>query len=227
MKKFFIIILTSLTFLLSAFTEKSNTSEKVLFGIDVSHYQGNIDYKSVKKSKHNIRFVIIRSTMGAARIDANFTKNFKDAKKNGFLVGAYHYYDPNESSILQAKHYLAVTNLKSGNIIPIVDLENLSTCQSTESLKNGLRKWLKIVEKSCGTKPIIYSGLSYYKKYLAEDFKDYPYWIASYSSRSSKSDVVKNAAIHQFSDKMKVAGIKGKVDGNKMKSQKVGSLVLK
>ena len=65
-----------------------------IYGIDVSEYQGVINWKSVSQINdgHQINFVIVRSTAGRNKRDRFFTSNFREAKKNNFIRGAYHYY---------------------------------------------------------------------------------------------------------------------------------------
>lgn len=201
-------------------------SSSVVFGIDVSTYQGNINWKKVKQDKHHIKFVIIRSTMGDNRRDGKFYTNVIGARAQGLIVGAYHYYDPNENSTKQANNYLNTVKLTKGDFIPIVDLEKLSNCQSTKKLKQGLLNWLKIVEKKYGVKPILYTGYDFCQKNLKE-FEKYPLWIAAYSNKKRKTKIVKNSEIHQFSEKVYIIGIKGPVDGNDIKKTKLPSLRLK
>lgn len=206
---------------------EAESSSSALFGIDVSHYQGHINWPKVKTSKHNVQFVLIRATMGSRRKDSLFERNCRGARKIGCIIGAYHYYDPNEPSAKQAANYLKAVKLQGGDIIPVVDLERLSKIQSTTDLKSGLKNWLDIVEKKYGVKPMIYTGYSFYQSYLAKDFAEYPLWVAAYSPKKKKSKIVVNSEIHQFSEKVKVPGIKGKVDGNHMKKSKINSVILK
>ena len=154
--------------------------------------------------------------MGDDRLDKNFVVNLREAKKFGLLVGTYHYYDPNENSSRQAKNYLSNSRQEENDILPVLDIEKLSRIQPKKRLLKGISNWLKIVEKETGYKPIIYTGLSFYKDYLAKDFADYPYWIASYSDHRNGDDVVLSANIHQFSESKWIKGLhkKTKIDVN-------------
>ena len=177
---------------------------------------------------HLIEFVIIRSSMGDDRKDAKFQSNFREAKARGFMVGAYHYYDPNEKSELQAKNFLETVRLEKGDFIPIVDIENISKVQTMAQLKIGLQKWLDIVEKHYGVRPMIYTGFSFYLTYLADEFSEYPLWIAAYTPSKRGHGVVLDSEIHQFTEKVRVSGIKGnKVDGNDIKKNDLPKLLLK
>lgn len=199
-----------------------------MFGIDVSQYQGDIDWNRVaSQRKHDIDFVIVRATMGSDREDKTFQKNFYSAKKY-FIVGAYHYYDPNENSTLQAENYLRKVKLQPGDFIPILDIERLSSIQSKTKLIEGVKNWMIIVEKEYGVKPILYTSLSFYHDYLEKDLSDYPIWIAAYSLEKRDHATVKAAEIHQFTEDVKIPGItENTVDGNDIRKAVLESLLIK
>jgi lysozyme len=187
------------------------------FGIDVSQYNGDIDWSMVKsqtKTKDPIKFVIIRSTVGTSK-DTKYQKNYKGAKEQGLVVGSYHYYRPNENSTKQFENFKAVVHLKKGDILPVVDIEALSSVQSFASLKVGLRNFVSLVEKEYGVTPIIYTKLDMWKK-ISSDFADCKVWIAAYSTHRRDDPIVKNAAIHQFTKEIRnIPGIPSKfVDGD-------------
>lgn len=189
------------------------------FGIDVSHYNGEIDWEEVKTQKKHreIKFVIVRVTAGT-RTDNKFQENFSEAKELGFVVGSYHYYDPNQNSTLQAENFITQTSLRKGDIRPVLDIEKLSRIQSNNNLRKGLKNWLTIVEKHYGVKPIIYTGVSFYEDYLMRHgFSGYPLWVAAYSPSKRQHQIVQDAEIHQFSERVRVPGITGYTDGNDAK----------
>lgn len=189
------------------------------FGIDISHYQGNINWEKVKKSHHPIEFVIARSTMGKNGRDKKYLENVRNAREKGYVVGAYHYYRPNEHSADQAKNFIKHTKLYSGDIIPVLDIENLPKVQSKARLREGLKNWLRIVERQYGVKPMIYTSQTYWEDYLRGcGFDGYPLWIAAYSSHRRQDQTVKDAHMHQFTEQVRISGISYPVDGNDLKS---------
>lgn len=201
----------------------------VIFGVDFSHYQGNVNWDKVStQTKHPIRFTIFRATMGDDRKDTTFHRNYVIAKQKGFIVGSYHYYDPNEAPMPQVTNYLSTidSNLRKGDFVPILDIEAEPKSISMDSLKKNLRLWLDVVEKKFGVKPILYTGLHFYKKHLSE-FAEYPLWVAAYSSNKRTDSVVCKAEIHQFTDKVKVPGIRGGIDGNDISFWTIPSLLMK
>jgi len=153
------------------------------FGIDISHYQGKINWDEVTKVQDSfpISFVFIRATAGSVKQDRKFKTNWKKSKQKGFIRGAYHYYRPNENSILQANNFINTVKLQKGDLPPVLDIEDVPRIQSIANLKLGLRKWLNKVEKHYGMKPIIYSGESFYNDHLYKDFSDYTCWVANYN----------------------------------------------
>ena len=183
-------------------------------GFDVSEYQGTIQWEQIQTVEDTfaLDFVFIRATAGKNRVDRQFATNWKQAKTKGFIRGAYHYYRPNENSIQQAELFIKTVQLQKGDFPPVLDIENLPKTQSIDSLKVGLKRWLKKVEAHYKVKPIIYSGERYYKDFLKEDFKEYTFWIANYNFfvEHIKDDWL----FWQFTEKGTVSGIEGPVDLN-------------
>jgi len=183
-------------------------------GIDVSEYQGKIDWTLVENIENDypIEFVLIRATAGNDRKDGQFKINWLGAKKNKVIRGAYHYYRPNENSLEQAALFIKTVQLKKGDLPPVLDIEKLPKGQSLDSLKIGLRRWLKAVEVHYKVKPIIYTGEKYYDDFLKEDFSDYLFWIANYNFYREK--IGEDWLFWQFTEKATISGIKGNVDVN-------------
>jgi lysozyme len=194
----------------------ADNTDKV-FGIDLSHYQQKNDIKcdslSIANQSVPIQFVVLRASMGDSGADKHFDHFWDQAKKNGLIRGAYHFYRGDEDHISQANNYLTAVQLTSGDFRPILDIEKISRFQSKEKLIANLKVWLKIVEQSYGEKPIIYTYYHYYNDYLREDFNDYPLWLANYNdvAEPSEKDPWK---IWQFSESGIVHGINTKVDLN-------------
>tara|TARA_B110000503_G_scaffold141373_1_gene234700 strand:+ start:1302 stop:2144 length:843 start_codon:yes stop_codon:yes gene_type:complete len=182
-------------------------------GIDVSQYQGNINWNDAMKIEGNyaIDFVIMRSTAGKDKIDLQFKNNWKKTKGK-FIRGAYHYYRPNENSLLQAENFIKTVTLVKGDLPPILDIEKLPRTQSLDSLKKGLRRWLVKIEQHYKVKPIIYSGESYYTDFLKEEFGDYSFWIANYSFW--KKEMNSEWLLWQFTERANVNGVDNYVDVN-------------
>ncbi|MFD0962589.1 glycoside hydrolase family 25 protein [Pseudofulvibacter geojedonensis] len=185
-----------------------------VYGIDVSHYQGKINWNKAFKIQDSfpISFVFVRATAGKDRVDRKFKRNWKQVKKKNIVRGAYHYYRPNENSLLQANNFINAVRLEKGDLPPVLDIEDIPRIQSIKNLKIGLKRWLNRVEKHYGVKPIIYSGESFYNDHLYKDFSEYTCWIANYNYYVENID--NDWDFWQFTDKGSVRGIKEYVDVN-------------
>ena len=183
-------------------------------GIDVSEYQGAIDWPAVNaiEEKFPIQFVFVRATVGNDRVDKAFDENWLGAKDRKIIRGAYHYYRPNENSLEQAALYIKTVRLYKGDLPPVLDIEKLPENQSVARLKIGLRRWLEAVESHYKVKPIIYTGEKYYDDFLKEEFSDYLFWIANYNFYREK--MKEDWLFWQFTEKGSVPGIIGNVDVN-------------
>jgi lysozyme len=198
----------------NAYKRKYIASYKI-HGIDISHHQGNIDWTKVvhPDSNKKIDFIFIRATVGT-RKDRKFKKNWREAKKYKFSVGAYHFYWPNRNSTIQANNFMSYVELAEGDFPPVIDIEKLPTIQSKKNWRKGIKNWISIVEKKYGVKPIIYTGDSFYTHYLKPDsyFANYPnLWIANYNNIKAPNH---KWDFWQYSDKVKVEGINELVDVN-------------
>lgn len=188
-----------------------------IYGIDVSKYQGIIDWDIlVKKRVHDLpTFVFIRSTAGIDNKDAQFDTNWTTLSNIDFIRrGAYHYYRPNENSTKQAQNFISNVTLRSGDLAPVLDIEVKSKVQSMDRLRTGLKNWLKIIEQHYNIRPIIYSSENFYKAHIQIDpeLSSYPTWIASYSTQNLTDRMTWD--IWQVSDKGSIEGINSKVDVN-------------
>jgi lysozyme len=181
-------------------------------GLDVSEYQDKISWSYVDtlEQKYPIHFVFIRATVGKDRVDRRFERNWVGAKENKMIRGAYHYYRPNENSVAQAKLFIKTVALHKGDLPPVLDIEKLPRNQSIDSLKVGLKRWLRLVESHYKVKPIIYTSEKYYDDFLKEEFSEYLFWIANYNFYKEKMEP--DWLFWQFTEKARVPGIKTNVD---------------
>lgn len=191
----------------------SSHSDKI-FGIDISQYQGDINWKEVNtiNDQFPIDFIFVRATMGERNVDERFETNWEAISKRATLRGAYHYFRPNENSVKQARNFIKTVKLKPGDLPPVLDIEEMPKQQPMDSLKVGLKRWLNEVEGHYKVKPILYSGDKYFTDFLEREFSDYVLWIANYNFWVE--DLKDHWDFWQFSEKGTIGGIKGNVDLN-------------
>lgn len=184
-------------------------------GIDVSRYQDAIDWPDVKAMRKNnisIRFCFIKATEGSDDVDKRFKRNWRTAKETGIVRGAYHFFNPYKDGSTQAKHFIETVTLQSGDMPPVLDIEQLSNVPK-QILQQRISVWLMMVEKHYKIKPVIYTGADFYQKYLADKFDDYPLWVAHYLVKD-KPRVKRNWSFWQHSEAGHVNGIDAYVDFN-------------
>ena len=187
-----------------------------IHGIDISHYQGKIDWEQLKNAMIKgcpVRFVIIKSTEGSSRLDENFRENFNQARDFGFIRGVYHFWSNKSTAREQAYYFLDQVHLTDGDLPPVLDIEHKPADKSVEDFQRDVLTWLHIVEDKYHVKPIIYTYYKFKEQYLsAPVFEDYPYWIAHYYV--DKVQYKGKWKFWQHTDVGKLPGIKGYVDFN-------------
>ena len=187
-----------------------------IHGIDISHYQGKIDWEQLKNAMIKgcpVRFVIIKSTEGSSRLDENFRENFNQARDFGFIRGVYHFWSNKSTAREQAYYFLDQVHLTDGDLPPVLDIEHKPADKNVEDFQRDVLTWLHIVEDKYHVKPIIYTYYKFKEQYLsAPVFEDYPYWIAHYYV--DKVQYKGKWKFWQHTDVGKLPGIKGYVDFN-------------
>lgn len=187
-----------------------------IHGIDISHYQGKIDWEQLKNAMIEgcpVRFVIIKSTEGASRLDDHFRENFNQVRDYGFIRGVYHFWSNKSSAREQAYYFLDKVHLTEGDLPPVLDIEHKPADKSVDDFQRDVLTWLHIVEDKYHAKPIIYTYYKFKEKYLsAPVFDDYPYWIAHYYV--DKVQYQGKWKFWQHTDAGKLPGIKEYVDFN-------------
>ncbi len=185
-----------------------------IHGIDISHYQGDIDWAKLRTGRIKgcpVRFVMIKATEGSSKTDEKFKENFAEAREYGFIRGAYHFWSLKSSPVTQADFFMENVQLESGDLPPVLDIEKKADGQSTEDFQADVLTWLRLAEERYGVKPIIYTFYKFKEKYLsAPVFDDYPYWIAHYYV--GEVDYQGEWKFWQHTDVGRLPGIDGYVD---------------
>ncbi len=159
-------------------------------GIDVSHYQGDIDWQTL--AGENISFVFIKATEGSSFVDDRFAYNYAEAQKTNLSVGAYHFFSFDSAGDTQAENFIRTVAPYDGMLPPVVDFEFYGTKNlnppSADSVTPELDKLLSALEAHYGLKPIIYACEDTYELYLAGGYEDYDIWIRDVITKPTLSD---------------------------------------
>jgi len=185
------------------------------YGIDVSHHQGQIDWKKVVSasaaSEYPLKFVFIKATEGASFNDPDYGTNIVNARNMGFTCGSYHFYNPKTSPAKQAAFFLENLSLLPGDLAPVVDVEVAGA--KGGNLASDLIQFLYEVENKTGVTPIIYTSAKFRDHHLSDPaFDRFPLWVAHYYVENPATKA--EWKIWQFTDKGRVPGISEATDMN-------------
>lgn len=180
-------------------------------GIDVSRYQGNIDWKRVARSSH-AAYAYIKATENASLIDPRYYDNVREARRANIPLGSYHFYSPSASPMVQLMNMKrAMPDLKHQDLVPMIDVEVRGRVSYKVFIEN-LRQFLRGVEKEYGVRPIIYTGTNFYNKYLAGRFDEYMFMVARYGDEPPCLNGNPKLVMWQYSDCGRISGINHHVD---------------
>ncbi|PZV37081.1 glycoside hydrolase family 25 protein [Mesorhizobium kowhaii] len=235
------------------FPEDSKTDSKTgedrvnyHWGVDVSHYSGHVDFKSLRDEK-NVKFVYIKATQGTRFKDKKFAGFWGDVKAlpshatNRLRRGAYHFLTAGNDGAVQADTFVNFVNSHGGiektDMPPVLDLEwDIARAAgpdrwrdyAPDTILGSVKAWCAEVQKRTKRVPVIYTANAWWRERgispkRISDLSDYGIWIADYSrsGQATENPKVPGGAkwnIWQFSDRAKVGdAYKGGLDANVFK----------
>lgn len=223
-KSIFKISLMLFTFIIHIFFVFSSISYAVTIstntyqGIDVSDYQGDIDYSRVKNA--GIQVVYIKATEGTTIIDPYFRTNYDNAKSEGLKIGFYHFIRARneEEAIREAEFFHSVISGTSPDCRLAMDFEvfnGLSVERINQISFAFLQKLQELTNKECVIYSDEYNARTVFGIELA---RNYPLWIAEYDVNIPTSTGNWEEWIgFQYSDRGQIDGILGDVDLDKFR----------
>jgi GH25 family lysozyme M1 (1,4-beta-N-acetylmuramidase) len=179
-------------------------------GIDVSYYQGDIDWPTVKAA--GMVFAFIRVSDGDDFLDPKFASNWSGANSAGVVRGTYQFFRPEQDATAQANLLLSnMGALQPGDLPPTLDVEVVDG-ESYSTIANGISTWVSVVEQATGTTPIVYTSPGFWVE-LGEGSQDTSLWVANWGVSSPElPSSWSNWTFWQYADNGTVAGISGAVD---------------
>ena len=187
-------------------------------GIDVSRYQGNINWETV--ANYGMGFAILRITEAGNVIDSTFEQNYKGCIKNKIPVGVYKYSYASTIAEIQSEARKVVSILNGRKLdYPIwLDLEwNNQKSLGAESIHKMAEAFREIVV-AAGYSFGIYCNVDWYMNVICSHLKKYDFWIARYPANDTGVVVERlrpeYGTMWQYSSKATIPGISTKVDRN-------------
>ena len=184
-------------------------------GIDVSNWQGYIDYSSVRES--GIEVVYIKASQGTNIKDAYFEINYENAKTNGLKVGFYHFLTATntEEAEQEARFFASVISGKTPDCKLVMDYETFGGVGVQESNEIA-QVFLETTRRLTNKDIIIYSDLSNSQsRFSSELAENYELWLAYYGDTANLENIQtrwSNYVGLQYSDRGRINGISGAVD---------------
>ncbi len=196
-----------------------------VYGIDVSVYQGAINWDAVKASG-SVNFAYIKCTDGDTTVDPRFASNLAEAKRVGMVYGAYHFFRFLTSDPLKQAALLKATagpaNFGTGTLPIAVDVEyqdkngttNATVTQNRAQYAADLLAFVNQVTADFGRPPVLYTTADFWNNVLMSPpgFNNLKLWIAQYSAAPTIPHGWTNYSMWQYGSTGTISGITGAVD---------------
>lgn len=161
------------------FLNNPSPSQHPIAGVDLSHYQGTVDWEIL--SKEDIQFAYIKATEGSSHVDEQFAANWQQAGKTSLKVGAYHFFSFDSPGETQAMNFITSVGIRDGMLPPAIDVEYYADKRNnppdSKAVQEQLQAMICQIESYYQTTPVIYATEEVWERYLKGHFDDYPIWI--------------------------------------------------
>lgn len=204
-------------------------------GIDISHWQGTIDWTKVAGAGKE--FAFMKATDDVDYVDPTFATNRAQARANGLLVGAYHFARPDPSpgdARREARFFVKVADPKPGSLLPVLDIET-SRGLDQQGVTRWARTWVAEVRELAGVTPLVYTSPYGWMtrtgdtRLVARDGA--PLWIAHWGVSSPTLPAANwdghGWVVWQHTSDGHVAGIAGRVDLDRLAGTSLGRITIR
>lgn len=179
-------------------------------GIDVSSWQGQIDWQVL--AAQELDFAFIKATEGSGFVDSYFADNWEQAHGTDLLVGAYHFFSYDSAGDTQADNFISTVPALPDALPPVVDIEFYGDKEKNPPDRSevalNLQTLLNRMEAHYGKKPIIYATMKSYRLYIEGAYEEYPIWIRDVISRPKLPDG-REYLIWQYTNRGRLDGYQG------------------
>jgi lysozyme len=196
---------------------KRKPSDHPVHGVDVSRWQGEIDWVRLRGQGAN--FAFIKATDGGDHLDPMFRKNWRAAAEAGLHRGAYHFFYWCRTGGEQADWFIRNVPRVEGALPPVIDVEynGESRCKrrlSAQTIRDKMQVFMDKLEAHYGQRPIIYTAPDFYADNLQGAFKDYHFWVRAVAQHPSRVYPDRKWVFWQYSGSGLSHGVEGRIDLN-------------
>lgn len=198
---------------------RPHPNDFAIHGIDVSKYQGDIDWHALKRS--GVKFAWIKATEGGDHLDEKFMENWALARQAGIPRGAYHFVwwcRPHHEEIDWFKRNVPV---EDDALPPVLDVEATPTSRTCkrilvrDEVLAEMREMLIDMHRHYGKRPVIYTTVDFYQAILhPNEFTDYPMWVRSTKYAPHIPYPGRRWHFWQYQSDGRLPGVNAKIDRN-------------
>lgn len=189
------------------FSDQIDPQQWEIWGVDVSSYQGEVDWDLLRRQ--GVDFAFIKATEGSGLTDPCFAENWAGAKSAGITAGAYHFFSYDSPAATQAANFLAAAPPQTGALPPVIDVEfygqYLKEPKAAEEVWPILDELVAELTEAWGRPPILYVTARSYALYIRGRYPDCPIW----ASMPLAAPVWTDWTFWQYSHTARLAGYSG------------------
>jgi GH25 family lysozyme M1 (1,4-beta-N-acetylmuramidase) len=200
--------------------QRTPRAGSTLPGIDVSHWQGTIDWQRVAEA--GTTFAFMKATEDTWYVDPTFTTNRAGARANGIRVGAYHFAQPDPGpgdAKKEARWFVRHAQPQAGDLLPVLDIETSGGLDPDE-LMAWSKRWVSEVRRLTGVRPLVYTSPYGWRERFDDSDElarwGSPLWVAHWGVSSPTLPAGnwggRGWTVWQYTAEGRVAGIRGDVD---------------
>ncbi|MQY42410.1 glycoside hydrolase [Epibacterium sp. SM1969] len=187
-------------------------------GIDASRWQGDIDWRKARRA--GVSFAFLKATEGGDLVDPQFSTHWHQSRKARVKRSAYHYYYFCRSAKEQARWFIRNVPRDSAALPHVLDMEwnpTSRTCTkrpSGKKVRAEARRFLSILERHYGKRPIIYTTVDFYRDTGIGQLQGTEFWLRSVAGHPRDVYPGQSWTFWQYTGTGRVPGIQGDVDIN-------------
>jgi len=177
-------------------------------GVDVSHYQGEIDFDVL--ARQGMRFAFIKATEGSSYVDSRFEENLAAVQESSLRPGFYHFFSYDSLGSSQAEHFIQNVPVLDNMLPTVIDVEfygdYFASPAPAETAVPELRAMADALREHYGVSPILYCTQRAWRLYIRDNFDDCDLWIRDVYLWPRPGQ---NWVFWQFTDRARLDGYDG------------------